>query len=96
MPLISHRHGVPQSTSDMWDATSLAMNPGYQGHLLGFLGGTTAPGVGGYGTFGAEAMDAPATMEEETPYLPPRPPAFPQPEAREPRMLMADAINPKP
>ena len=93
LPMLSHYHGRPSSTEAMYDSLSYAMTDrGFLTRISLGAGSRYVPG-GSSGITGPGRLDRPEEFLEETPYLPPRLPSYPEPEQPRPPKLMIDAAT---
>ena len=91
LPMLSHYHGRPSSTESMYDSLSYAMTDrGFLTRVSFGAGSRYVPG-GSSGITGEGRLDRPEEFLEETPYLPPRLPLYPEPEQPRQQKLMIDA-----
>ena len=95
LPMLSHFYGRPSSTESMYDSLSLALTD--RGFLTRVaLGGGSSQDVlgGATGITGKGRLDRPEEFAEETPYMPPRLPRYPEQEQQRPQpKLMIDAAT---
>ena len=94
LPMLSHFYGRPSSTESMYDSLSYAMTD--RGFLTRVALGGGSPDVPGgpTGITGKGRLDRPEEFLEETPYMPPRVPSYPEPEQQRPQpKLMIDAAT---
>ena len=93
LPMLSHFYGRPSSTESMYDSLSYAMTDrGFLTRVSLGAGSQYVPG-GSTGITGKGRLDRPEKFPEETPYLPPRLPSYPEPEQPRPPKLMIDAAT---
>ena len=93
LPMLSHYYGRPSSTESMYDSLSYAMTDrGFLTRVSLGAGSQYVPG-GSSGITGKGRLDRPEEFLEETPYLPPRLPSYPEPEQPRPPKLMIDAAT---
>ena len=93
LPMLSHYYGRPSSTESMYDSLSYAMTDrGFLTRVSLGAGSRYVPG-GSSGITGEGRLDRPEEFLEETPYLPPRLPSYPEPEQPRPPKLMIDAAT---
>ena len=92
LPLLSHVHGRP-SIEGMYDSLSYAMTDrGFLTRVSLGAGPRYVPG-GSSGITGQGRLDRPEEFLEETPYMPPRLPSYPEPEQPRQQKLMIDAAT---
>ena len=85
LPLLSHFYGPP-SPSEMYDSLALGLTDRSFLTRVALGGGSSQDPVGGgTGITGKGRLDRPEEFAEETPYMPPRPPRFPEQEQQRPQ-----------
>ena len=88
LPLLSHFYGPP-SPSEMYDSLALALTDRSFLTRVALGGGSLQDPVGGAtGITGKGRLDRPEEFAEETPYMPPRPPRFPEQERQRPQQKL--------
>ena len=88
LPLLSHFYGPP-SPSEMYDSLALALTDRSFLTRVALDGGSSQDPVGGgTGITGKGRLDRPEEFAEETPYMPPRPPRFPEQEQQRPQQKL--------
>ena len=94
LPMLSHFYGRPSSTESMYDSLSLALTDrGFLTRVALGGGSQDVPG-GATGISGKGRLDRPEEFAEETPYMPPRLPRYPEQEQQRPQpKLMIDAAT---
>ena len=92
LPMLSHFYGPPASTESMYDSLALALTDRSFLTRVALGGGGSQDVLGGAtGITGKGRLDRPEEFAEETPYMPPRLPRFPEEEQqRAPQKLLID------
>ena len=92
LPMLSHFYGPPTSTESMYDSLALALTDRSFLTRVALGGGGSQDVLGGAtGITGKGRLDRPEEFAEETPYMPPRLPRFPEEEQqRAPQKLLID------
>ena len=88
LPLLSHFYGPP-SPSEMYDSLALCLTDRSFLTRVALGGGSSQDPVGGAtGITGKGRLGRPEEFAEETPYMPPRPPRFPEEEQQRPQQKL--------
>ena len=92
LPMLSHFYGPPASTESMYDSLALALTDRSFLTRVALGGGGSQDVLGGAtGITGKGRLDRPEEFAEETPYMPPRLPRFPEEaQQRAPQKLLID------